>query len=435
MKMKKFFSIVLLGAMCMGFVSCENDEPEVNNNGTDQTDPNGDDSQTPPPAVDYVYDIILMTDNLIGATATLSQNGVNEFTDEVILTIKPIDERMYWKTTPSIVVKNAEKGNVTETDGVYTWKLTAFADNTTVTISGATNAITATLVVEDLIGATATLSKETYLIPSDTIYLTITPNYEEWEGTHSIEDSDDYDRDWVSSYDIDYVPNVRTYRIYGFWDDFTVTITEGKYINTHISASTGSENGHGYVDLGLPSGTLWATCNVGANSPEEYGDYFAWGEVKPKTEYNYSNYNKNLETKYSEDGLTTLEATDDAATQNWGGDWRMPTKEEFDELKNKDNCTWGSSKKLKGIIVTSKKNGNSIFLPAAGIRVSSSLYGAGTNGNYWSSSLGTAYPYDLFFFVSSWTSNGSGSGGGSSSRPSLGSAEGHSVRAVCSPKK
>ena len=111
----------------------------------------------------------------------------------------------------------------------------------------------------------------------------------------------------------------------------------------------GSKNGHDYTDLGLPSGTLWATCNVGANVPENYGDFFAWGEVSAKSSYSWSNYKYcngdfNSLTKYCSmssfgdngftDNLKVLEPSDDAATANWGQDWRMPTVEEMRELRD-----------------------------------------------------------------------------------------------------
>ena len=97
---------------------------------------------------------------------------------------------------------------------------------------------------------------------------------------------------------------------------------------------------HEYVDLGLPSGTLWATCNVGADNPEDFGDYFAWGETEPKDFYDWSNYKYGncvdgfyeLSKYYDDDGLTVLEPGDDAVRANWGNEWRMPTKEEYDIL-------------------------------------------------------------------------------------------------------
>ena len=153
---------------------------------------------------------------------------------------------------------------------------------------------------------------------------------------------------------------------------------------------TNTINGHEYVDLGLPSGLKWATCNVGATSPEEYGDYFAWGETSTKAEYNSSNsvtYGLTISRLQSQgyiDNNGNLTAQHDAATANWGGDWRMPTKEELNELRN--NCTWSWARhngvggyKVKG------PNGNNIFLPTAGCRYMSSLSDAGRYGNYWSS--------------------------------------------------
>ena len=155
-----------------------------------------------------------------------------------------------------------------------------------------------------------------------------------------------------------------------------------------------------YVDLGLPSGLLWATCNVGAETPEEYGDYFAWGETTPKDDYTWSNYqhcngSRNALTKYCNnascgyegftDNLTTLMPEDDAATANWGNGWRMPTKEEFEELYNNTTYTWTQQNGVNGKLFTAS-NGNSLFLPAAGYN------NIGYLGDYWSSSLLTDDP-------------------------------------------
>lgn len=174
-------------------------------------------------------------------------------------------------------------------------------------------------------------------------------------------------------------------------------------------------NNHEYVDLGLPSGLKWATCNVGANSPEDYGDYFAWGEVEPKETYNWSTYkycngSSSTLTKYcydssyGKDGFTdtktVLDPEDDAATVNWGGNWRMPTTEEQQELIN--NCTWNwtTQNGVNGYKVTGP-NGNSIFLPAAGYMYEGTLNNAGSYGRYCSSSLDTGFPsyaYYVFFY-------------------------------------
>lgn len=156
-------------------------------------------------------------------------------------------------------------------------------------------------------------------------------------------------------------------------------------------------NGHEFVDLGLPSGTLWATCNIGASKPEEYGYYFAWGETSTKLSYISSNYS------YS-GKLKKLSLKNDAANANWGGSWRMPTKAEQEELRNSSYTiwTWISQKGVNGYKVTSKINGKSIFLPAAGYRYNSDLTNPGSYGGYWSSSLEINYSktsYALSFLV------------------------------------
>ncbi len=165
-------------------------------------------------------------------------------------------------------------------------------------------------------------------------------------------------------------------------------------------------NGHEFVDLGLPSGLLWATCNVGSTTPEGYGDYFAWGETTPKETYNWSTYrycngSYSTLTKYCNnssygnngftDNLTTLESADDAATANWGSGWRMPTYDEMYELQSNCTVTWTTQSGVNGSLFIGP-NGNSIFLPAAGNRSDSELVYAGSGGFYWSSSLYTDNP-------------------------------------------
>ena len=188
--------------------------------------------------------------------------------------------------------------------------------------------------------------------------------------------------------------------------------TNGNGINTDQNggnSNTGDDtdqnasdpaNGHEYVDLGLS--VKWATCNVGATSPEEYGNYYAWGETTTKSTYEWSTYkwcdgSYDTQNKYctsSEYGIvdnkTVLDLEDDAARANWGGAWRMPTDAEWTELR--DNCEWTwtddyNGTGVAGRIVTSNINGNSIFLPAAGYRGNDVLSYAGYNGFYWSSSL------------------------------------------------
>ena len=178
-------------------------------------------------------------------------------------------------------------------------------------------------------------------------------------------------------------------------------------IATTLCVNAETINNHEYVDLGLPSGLRWATTNVGATNPEDYGNYYAWGETATNkstydwSTYKYANGSSTALTKYCNnssygnngftDELTTLEAADDAATQNWGSNWRMPTIDEWRELI--DNCTWTWTTKnsVNGYEVKAT-NGNSIFLPAAGCRYVGELYHAGSYGCYWSSSLYTNNP-------------------------------------------
>ena len=164
----------------------------------------------------------------------------------------------------------------------------------------------------------------------------------------------------------------------------------------YSNLGTDTINGHEYVDLGLPSGTKWATCNVGANKPEEYGNYYAWGETTTKASYDQSNsvtYGQQI-SDFSGN------ATYDAARANWGSTWRMPTKAEMQELLNNCTWTWTTQNGVNGMRVTGS-NGNSIFLPAAGDRYGSSLYHDGSRGNYWSSTPNGSYDnnaYGLGFY-------------------------------------
>ena len=167
-----------------------------------------------------------------------------------------------------------------------------------------------------------------------------------------------------------------------------------------------------YVDLGLPSGLLWATCNVGANTPEGYGDYFAWGETQPKDSYSWSTYqycmgDANTLTKYCDnpdygyngftDSLTILLPEDDAATANWGAEWRMATQEEWQELFDTTTQEWTTQNGVNGRLFTAA-NGASLFLPIAGYRWGDELFGAGGSGYYWSSSLYTDSPLNAWYF-------------------------------------
>lgn len=193
---------------------------------------------------------------------------------------------------------------------------------------------------------------------------------------------------------------------YYLYDGFYVTIDLDEYWvnngggNNGNSQATGTVQGHAYVDLGLS--VKWATCNVGASKPEDYGDYYAWGETTTKSGYSWKTYKwckgtKDTMTKYctnsnygTVDNRTTLTSSDDVATVKWGSKWRMPTKEEMKELCDKCTWTWTTQGGVNGMKVTGP-NGNRIFLPAAGYREGTDLGRRGSFGYYWSASL---YEYD-----------------------------------------
>ena len=199
--------------------------------------------------------------------------------------------------------------------------------------------------------------------------------------------------------------------------DYTVGITQD---------GSPDPNSHEYVDLGLPSGLLWATCNIGANSPADYGYYFAWGETTPKDSYLLRTYewwngSSGTLTKYSH---SVLDLNDDAAHVNWGGDWRMPTIDEWKELHSRCSWTWTNQDGHNGCKVTSMSNGNSIFLPVAGWRDEQGLNYAGKDGFYWSSSH---YDYGDTAWDDSFYSAGYGQDN------CYGKYRGHSIRPVCKP--
>ena len=193
-----------------------------------------------------------------------------------------------------------------------------------------------------------------------------------------------------------------------------ITIYEDVTLYAQWMTITGQHGGHCYVDLGLPSGTKWATCNVGANSPIAYGVYFAWGETSPKSNYTWGTYHwcngsESTLTKYCDkssygnngftDNLTTLEAADDAATVNWGEGWRMPTKAEMNELLNSCTHTYVKRNGMNGRLFTGP-NGNSIFIPSAGTYNGSTNYGANSYGEYWLSNIvdmSPSFANDLYF--------------------------------------
>lgn len=184
------------------------------------------------------------------------------------------------------------------------------------------------------------------------------------------------------------------------------------YQVSHKNETSCPDGNHPHaIDLGLPSGTKWACCNVGASKPEDYGGYYAWGETSEKNDYEwdtYKWYNRSDRTlsKYctyygygTVDNKTTLEAADDAATANWGAPWRMPSLAQIQELLKNTTSTWTAENGVYGWKFTGS-NGATVFLPAAGYRWGSDLNFTGTYGDYWSSTLdesGPGHAYDLYF--------------------------------------
>ena len=189
--------------------------------------------------------------------------------------------------------------------------------------------------------------------------------------------------------------------------------------NGSSNSLIGVENGHEWVDLDLPSGTRWATCNVGASSPEEYGDYFAWGETTGKNSgktafkwenYKYSYGSTDLLTKYCSiancgyegftDDMRELQLGDDAARENWGGSWQTPSLAQVQELLgDSTRKVWTTQDGVNGLLIVresrnnwSKSTGKSIFLPAAGHQVNSGAEDIGNGGYYWTRSLSVGYP-------------------------------------------
>lgn len=200
---------------------------------------------------------------------------------------------------------------------------------------------------------------------------------------------------------------------------------------------------HEYVDLGLS--VLWATCNVGASKPEDYGDYYGWGEIVTRSNYTWSNYTfqtsgdsysdvkfrkYNTNSSYGTvDNKTTLDSSDDVAKYKWGSTWRIPTLAEFEELINSSNCSvvWTTFNGISGCKITSKKagyEGKSIFLPASGYRESSTRYNSSSSCYYWTNTLVSTSPYNAYYFYSG--------NSGSAYTSSNYRYRGRSVRPVCS---
>ena len=236
----------------------------------------------------------------------------------------------------------------------------------------------------------------------------------------TVEDTHIFTTNWNSTFvctitglEPDTKYHVRAYALRGleyyYGEDKSFTTTENN------GGGGGNNDNHACVDLGLPSGTLWATCNVGAELPEDYGDYFAWGETQPKDVYSLETYQYANGTSWEDpqltkycnsasygyngftDNLTILQAGDDAVTANWGSGWCTPTREQWAELWANTTNQWTKRNGVHGKLFTAP-NGNSLFLPAAGYRYDGSLDYVGINGYYWSSTLDTGDPNRAWHF-------------------------------------
>lgn len=209
----------------------------------------------------------------------------------------------------------------------------------------------------------------------------------------------------LAAYSITYM---RVLQTDGTESEFAVDkVNQVDFLEKEVGGSASSTT-HEYVDLGLPSGTLWATYNIGATKPEEIGEYYSWGETETKDFFNWSTYkwcisnNGGLDflTKYNSghryngkiDNLQTLLSQDDVASAKWGSEWRMPTNEEFQELLNNCQYNWAEYNGVYGAKFTAS-NGNSMFLPVGGYYESSTIYDTNSRGFYWSSSLLNDYEF------------------------------------------
>ena len=323
----------------------------------------------------------------------------------------------YGTVTGSGIYDHGAEATITATpkeNGYFTSWSDGNTDNPRTVVVNSDTTFTANFVLKPYLTTVASnygmVTGSGYYMPGEEVTITATPN----SGAYFVEWNDGN------------TDNPRTVTING---DIT-------YTATFAGNPNGTANGYEYVDLGLPSGTKWATCNVGATNPEAYGNYYAWGETEPKTTYNWSTYkwcdgSYDTLTKYctrssygTVDNKTVLELADDAARANWGGQWRMPTDDEWTELRENCEWTWTSNYNGTGVagrIVTSNINGNSIFLPAAGYRYDDDLCDAGSDGGYWSSSLAvnSNYAWVVFFGSDDVVRSGSGRYCGRSVRPVL----------------
>ena len=334
---------------------------------------------------------------------TLSMNSGT--TAQLSATVAPssaFNQAVEWASSDESVATVSQNGLVTAVAG---GSCTITATSTDGSGVSAACTVTVTQMVTDIVLSPSTL----FLQLDEFVRLTTTVLPETAANKNVV---------WSSSNEN--VATVRSGRIdaYGYGAAvITCTAADGSGVFAKCVVYVIQDENELYVDLGLPSGTLWATCNIGATSPEDYGDYFAWGETEGyysgKTTFTSGNYKwykgRMKMTKYCDysnygyngftDNKTELDPEDDAAYVNWGSAWRMPSEAQCRELINSDYTTseWTTENGINGRKITSKTNGNSIFLPATGYRCNASLDDAGSRSFCWSRTLNSGNPHNAWY--------------------------------------
>ncbi len=421
--MKKIYTILVCMCMLAGFVACEKDK-------------------------EFVLTTLTVTNETVTPSYETAEVSCSFKADATI-------SEAYVQYSLSSGFAKYDVAKMTEEKGKYVALLTDLVDNTTYYIRYAvsnkyssvvteevvecqTLLCTVPTIVLDSIGGVRESHAKAYLHLTFDGGASVTDIGICWskQANPTIEDIHKSTKDTVAVLDIIELQENTKYYVRAYAVNKVGTAYSEELVFTTesvLSEPTGTENGYGYVDLGLS--VKWATMNVGANNPEEYGDYFAWGETEPKdsyywTTYKYSNGSETTLTKYNTstmagtvDNKTTLELSDDAAYINWDGNWRMPSEAEWEELRKQCTWTWTTKNGVKGHKVTSKINDNNIFLPASGRHFVDALTGIGVDGNYWSNTLNGASPCEAMYVL--FISNGAGSFGsdryiGHSVRPVLG---------------
>lgn len=333
----------------------------------------------------------------LSQTALSMNSGTTQQLSATVTPSSAFNQTVEWTSSDESVATVSQSGLVTAVAG---GSCTITATSTDGSGVSAACTVTVTQMVTDIVLSPSTL----FLQLDEFVRLTTTVLPETAANKNVV---------WSSSNEN--VATVRSGRIdaYGYGAAvITCTAADGSGVFAKCVVYVIQDENELYVDLGLPSGTLWATCNIGATSPEDYGDYFAWGETEGyysgKTTFTSGNYKwykgRMKMTKYCDysnygyngftDNKTELDPEDDAAYVNWGSAWRMPSEAQCRELINSSYTTseWTTENGINGRKITSKTNGNSIFLPATGYRGNASLDDAGSRSLCWSRTLISGNP-------------------------------------------